>query len=167
MLGGGSTSLTNHQAGLLVRRVIFRLPVRLRAELAPRALYTSPELASVGLGEADARARHGGKVGVLRAAFSDNDRARTSGSTEGFVKIVVDRRGRILGASVVGEAASELIAPLGLAMRKNMRVHDLRDMALCYPTRAEAIKRAALGYFLPELAKPRLARFIRFLHSWG
>ena len=166
VIGGGSTGLANLQAGLLARRVVFRLPVRLHPELAPRALYTSPELAAIGLNETQARARHG-KIAVMRAAFADNDRARTARVADGFVKIIADRRGRVLGAAIVGEAASELIAPFALALRKGMRVHDLRDMALAYPTRAEAIKRAALGYFLPELAKPRLARFVRFLHSWG
>src|SRR5205823_14740420 len=103
-----------YQAGIVIRNALFRLPAKVDYRALPWVTYTDPELAQVGLTEAAAHAI-GGKVQVLRWSFAENDRAQTERDTEGLVKVVL-RRGRILGASILGAGAGDLILPWALAI---------------------------------------------------
>jgi len=109
----------------------------------PIAIFTEPEVASVGLTEEDARKL--GDVKVGKFPFIANGRALTLGTYEGFVKVIADSSGRILGAHIVGPEASELIHEIALVMRRGGTLHDLRDMLYVHPTLSEAVKEAALS----------------------
>lgn len=154
--GGRFTHEAGYQAGIVIRNALFGLPARARTVM-PRVTYTDPELAEAGLSEAEARARHGAAVRVLRAPFSGNDRARAEGRSEGLVKIVTGARGRILGAGIVGEGAGELIQPWILALDRGLKVSTMASIVLPYPTRGEASRRAAINYF-QDFASNRLVR---------
>jgi pyruvate/2-oxoglutarate dehydrogenase complex dihydrolipoamide dehydrogenase (E3) component len=119
--------------------------------------YADPELAQVGLTEAQAVLRH--RVRVLQAPLSGNDRAVAEGATEGMVKLVLDHRGRILGGTIVAPHAGETIGLLGLAIQKRLGVGALAQMIAPYPTIAEAVKRAAGAQFTPSLFSAR-TRFV-------
>lgn len=139
--------------GLFVRNALFRI-AQGRADAAPipRVIYTEPELAQVGLSEAEARLRHGAKVRVVSATFEDNDRARTERAAEGFAKIVVGPGGRILGGVVIGDGAGETIALLQFAIAHRHKLAALTSAFVpAYPTRAEILKRAAGQYFAASL----------------
>jgi len=144
--GGRFTHEAGYQAGIVIRNALFGLPARATATI-PHATYTEPELAQAGLTEAEARARHGAAVNVLRWPFAENDRARAEASTEGLVKIVTGRRGLILGAGIAGPGAGELIQPWLLALDRGLKIGAMLGPVLPYPTRGEAGKRAALEYF--------------------
>ena len=144
--GGHFTHEAGYQAGIVIRSALFGLPARATAAI-PHVTYTDPELAQIGLTEALARAAHGDAVRVLRAPFHDNDRAQAEASTEGLVKIVTTRRGRILGAGIVGPGAGDLIQPWVLALERGLKPAALAASVLPYPTRGEASRRAAIGYF--------------------
>ncbi|MGF1626623.1 MAG: dihydrolipoyl dehydrogenase family protein [Alphaproteobacteria bacterium] len=163
---GQSTHLAAYHAGIVIRNALFRLPSRAKAAI-PRVTYMDPELAAVGLGEAEARARHGSFVQVLRAPFADNDRARAERSTEGLVKVVVTRRGRILGAAIYGRHAGELIQPWILAIGKGLRIDAMATLVAPYPTLGEASKRAAGAFYTERLFSPRTQRLVRFLRRFG
>ncbi len=96
----------------------------------------------MGLSEAEAR-RHGIEHRIYRFPFDDVDRARAEGETEGFAKLVTDRRGRLLGAAIVGADAGELIAECVLAIGKRMKVGDISAAIHAYPTRSQIARRAA------------------------
>lgn len=160
------THLASHHAGVVIRNALFRLPARADRTPIPRVTYTAPEIAAVGLSEAEAFAA-GGKVSVLRWPFSENDRARTEGLTDGFVKVLVGAKGRVLGAVVVGEHAGDLIAPWVLAMAENLPVRSIANLVLPYPTRSEASKRAAVQSLLSGLRNPWLPGVLRILRSFG
>ncbi|HEY8071658.1 MAG TPA: hypothetical protein VIE47_06810 [Methylocystis sp.] len=114
MTGGPQfTHMAGHHAGIVIRNALFHLPSKSEPKAVPWVTYTDPELAQVGLHEARARERHGDDVRVLRADFSDNDRARAEGETQGFLKAMVTKRGRVAGATIVGRNAGELIFALG------------------------------------------------------
>jgi pyruvate/2-oxoglutarate dehydrogenase complex dihydrolipoamide dehydrogenase (E3) component len=119
--------------------------------------FTDPELAQVGLTEAEARRQFGSAVKVLRWPFHDNDRAQAEGKPVGLVKAIVGKRGRILGAGIVGAQAGELIHPWVLAMTKGLRISAIAGMVAPYPTLGDANRRAALSYF-SNLASNRLVR---------
>ena len=121
--------------------------------------YTDPEIAEAGLGEAEARARFGSQVRVLRQPFQGNDRAVAEGNTQGLVKIVAGRGGRILGVGLVGPEAGELIQPWLLAMDRGLTLSAMAGQLLPYPTRGEAGRKAAVEYFR-DLASNRLLRVV-------
>ncbi len=160
------THVGNYHAGLVVRNALFRLPVRADMSAIPWVTYTDPELAHVGLGEAEARERHG-EVHVLRWPFAENDRAQAEGRTEGFVKVIASRRGRVLGADIVGPEAGELIQPWALAISSKLTVKAMIETVLPYPTLGEVNKRAAYVYYtgLPE--RPWIRRLVRWLARLG
>jgi len=159
------THMAGYEASLFIRRALFRAPARLDSSIVPWATYTDPELAHVGLGERAAREKHGDAVRVLRWRLGENDRAQTERATDGLVKVVVGRRGRILGASIAAPHAGELIQPWCLALSKRLRISALAGFVPPYPTLGEASKRAAGSYYTETLFGPRTRKFVRFL-AW-
>ncbi len=132
----------------------------------PRVTYTDPELAHVGLDEQAAREKHK-TISIPRWPFAENDRAQAERRTEGLVKLIADRKGRILGASIVGAHAGELIAFWALAIGKKMTLRDIAGHVAPYPTLSEAGRRAAISHFAP-LARSRMVRAVtRFLRRFG
>ena len=148
--GAQFTHVAGYQAGLVVRSALFGLPARARTDHIPRAIYTSPELAQVGLTEAEARARHGARLDVVTAEVATNDRAAASGRDSGFLKVMVVR-GRPVGVTLVGEDAGEQIAFWALALAARLKMSAIAGTVLPYPTVAELSKRAAGAYFSPRL----------------
>jgi pyruvate/2-oxoglutarate dehydrogenase complex dihydrolipoamide dehydrogenase (E3) component len=163
---GQFTHLANYHAGLVIRNALFRLPVKVNADLVPRVTFTDPELAHVGLTEAEARAR-GIAIGVLRWPYHENDRAQAERETVGHIKIVTDGRGKIVGATIVGEAAGELITAWTLAISRGLNIRAVAGMIVPYPTLAEIGKRAAVTYFLPSLTNVWVRRIITLLRRFG
>jgi pyruvate/2-oxoglutarate dehydrogenase complex dihydrolipoamide dehydrogenase (E3) component len=161
--GGRFTHEAGYQAGIVIRNALFGLPAKAQA-LIPHVTYTDPELAQAGLTEAEAKARHGDAIRVLRVPFSGNDRAQAEGRTDGLVKIVTTRRGRILGAGIVGAGAGDLIQPWILALDQGLKIGAMASSVLPYPTRGEAGRRAAVNYF-QDFASNRALRSVIWLVS--
>jgi pyruvate/2-oxoglutarate dehydrogenase complex dihydrolipoamide dehydrogenase (E3) component len=160
------THVAGYQAGLVIRSALFGLPVKASMSHVPWATYTDPELAHVGLTEAEARRMHGAAVEVLRWDYAENDRARTEGRTTGRIKVMV-RRGRPVGATIVGAQAGELIGLWALAIGAGLKIGAVAGMVAPYPTLTELSKRAAGQYFVPRLfdSAPvrRIVRFVQRL----
>lgn len=159
------THVALHHAGIVIRNALFQLPARVDYRALAQVTYTDPELAQVGLGEAAARAE--GAVRVLRWPFADNDRAHTERDTAGLVKIVTTRRGRIVGAAILGAGAGELILPWALAISRRLKIGAMAGLIVPYPTRGEAGKRAAGEFYTPALFGPWTRRLVRFLARFG
>jgi pyruvate/2-oxoglutarate dehydrogenase complex dihydrolipoamide dehydrogenase (E3) component len=166
-IAGGAqfTHLANYHAGLVIRNALFRWPVRVDTTMVPRVTFTDPELAHVGLTENDARERRY-RFRVLRSAFHENDRAQTARETRGHIKVITTARGRILGATIVGPAAGELIAPWCLAVRQKVNIRAFAALVLPYPTLAETGKRAAIAYFMPGLRNMWVQRLIALVRRF-
>jgi pyruvate/2-oxoglutarate dehydrogenase complex dihydrolipoamide dehydrogenase (E3) component len=157
------THMAGYEASLFIRGALFRAPAKLDPAIVPWATYSDPELAQVGLGEREARQKHGDGIRVLRWSFAENDRAHTERATEGLVKAITNARGRILGATIVGPQAGELIQPWCLAISRRLKISALASFVPPYPTLGEAGKRAAGSYFTEALFGPRTQRLVRFL----
>jgi len=160
------THAANYHAGLVIRNALFRLRVNVRNSVIPWVTFTEPELAQVGMTEAQTRARRI-KVRIARWPYHDNDRAQAEREAHGHIKIVTTRKGRILGASIVGAQAGELIATWVLAIAQELNIRDMTGIVLPYPTLSEIGKRAAIDYFTPSLTRPIVRRIIRFLRLFG
>jgi pyruvate/2-oxoglutarate dehydrogenase complex dihydrolipoamide dehydrogenase (E3) component len=163
---GQFTHLANYQAGLVIRNALFRLPVKVNADLVPRVTFTDPELAHVGLTETEARSRRIA-IRVLRWPYHENDRAQSERETAGHIKVVTDLRGKVLGATIVGAAAGELITTWTLAIDRGLNIRALAGMIVPYPTLAEIGKRAAITYFLPSVTSVWVRRIIPLLRRLG
>jgi dihydrolipoamide dehydrogenase len=110
---------------------------------AASAIFTEPEIADVGLAEAEAFAM-GRKIRVTKVPFAASPRALIEGDPRGFVKIISDpATGVVLGGSIVGQNASELISVLALAVTANLKVTDIVESLLVHPALAEALADAA------------------------
>ena len=164
---GQFTHLAAHHAGLVIRSALFRLPVRARRDHIPRVTFADPELAQVGPTEAQAR-ESGALREVARFDYAGDDRAQAERATEGFAKVMIGRRGRVIGATVVGAQAGELIGLWALAVSKGLRIGDVAGMVAPYPTLGEVSKRAAGAYYAPRLFEsPWVKRAVRLLARLG
>ena len=161
------THVAGYHAGLVVQQILFRLPARENRDIIPWATYTDPELAHVGLSEEEAARRHGGRISILRWPYVENDRAQAERKTRGLIKLVVDRKARILGASIAGAGAGEMINMWALAITNGMILKDVRGYVPPYPTMAEIGKRAAITYYTPLTRKPFVRSIVRFLRRFG
>jgi pyruvate/2-oxoglutarate dehydrogenase complex dihydrolipoamide dehydrogenase (E3) component len=160
------THVANYHAGIVFRRALFRWPARVREDHIPWVAFTDPELAYVGLTEEVARARHG-QVNVYRWPYHENDRAQAERTTAGFVKVVTDKKGRILGAGIVGEHAGEVIQMWSLAISQGLKITAMTQWVSPYPTLSEVNKRAALGYYALAAGNPLVRKAVAFLSKLG
>ncbi|HLQ19395.1 MAG TPA: FAD-dependent oxidoreductase, partial [Tabrizicola sp.] len=160
------THVAGWHAGIVVRQAVLGLPAKANPRALPRATYTDPELAQVGMTEAEARKSHGDRITVIRADFAHNDRAMAEAKAKGFIKVMVFH-GRPVGASIVGPQAGELIGLWALAISANLKMSQIAGMVAPYPTLGEVSKRAAGAYFSPKLFdNPTLKRLVRFIQRW-
>lgn len=160
------THIANYHAGIVIRNALFRLPSKVDYRAVPWVTYTDPELAQVGLTEAQAREKHS-DIQVLRWEFEENDRAHTERSTGGLAKVITTKRGRILGATLVGPHAGELLQPWCLAISQKLKVGAMANLIVPYPTLGEVNKRAAGSYYTPKLFSDFTRRIVRFLAMFG
>ncbi len=161
------THVAGYHAGIVIRNALFRLPAKVNYNAIPWVNYTDRELANVGLNEAMAREQFGDSVRVVTASFAEIDRARTEHRTEGFIKVVTGRGGRILGAGIVGYHAGELLQPWILAIGQKMKIGVIAGIIAPYPTMGEINKRAAGNYYTPSLFSERTRRIVRLLARLG
>jgi pyruvate/2-oxoglutarate dehydrogenase complex dihydrolipoamide dehydrogenase (E3) component len=148
-VGGGFTHVAGYHAGIVVRQAVLGLPAKARTDHIPHVTYTVPELAHVGLSEAEARKRFG-RVEVVTAEFHHNDRAVAEGLTQGMAKVVV-ARGRPVGAVILGPQAGEVIGLWAMAIANRMKMTAVANTVLPYPTLGEINKRVTSAYFGPRL----------------
>jgi pyruvate/2-oxoglutarate dehydrogenase complex dihydrolipoamide dehydrogenase (E3) component len=160
------THAANYHAGLVIRNALFRLPVRVNNDVIPWVTYTEPELAQIGLSEAEARKR-GIKICILRWPYHDNDRAQAERETRGHIKVITKQNGKIIGATIVGAQAGELIATWTLAVAQGLNIRAFTGIVLPYPTLSEIGKRAAIDFFAPSLTRPWVRRIIAWLRIFG
>ena len=154
--------MAEHEAKVVVRNALLPFPARVPFDVEPWTTFTEPELAHVGLTEAEARAQ-GRKVRVFRHSFQQDDRALVDEAGQGFVKIVADPRGRVLGAHILGPRAGELIHEFILAMRHGLSVRALADTIHVYPTLSMANQRAAQRYYQDWADQPLLRNGLRLM----
>ncbi len=157
------THVCSQHAALIARTMLFRLPGRVDFAALPRVTYTDPEIAQVGLTEAEARAAGHNDITILRFPWAENDRLAAEGRAEGLVKLVVSRKGRLLGASLVGPRAGDQAALAGLMIGRRLPLSALAGLVMPYPTAGEALKRAAGEYYTPKLLSPATKRLVGLL----
>lgn len=130
--------------GIAVAEMIAGRPGMVNHDVIPQVVYTSPEIASVGLTEEEAKAR--GQVTIGKFPFAANSRARVNRDLAGFVKVVADAKtDRVLGVHIISTMAGTLIAQAAQAMEFGATSEDIAYSCHAHPTHAEALKEAAMG----------------------
>lgn len=159
------THAANYQAGIVIQNALFGWRAKADYRVLPRVIFSDPEIAHVGLTAAAARMA-GHNVQVLSLPLSSIDRAQAERRTNGFAKIVLGPRGRILGATLVCGNAGELISLWSLAMARNLPIRALAQLTVPYPTLSELSKRAAGDYYLRSLFGPRIQALVRLIQRF-
>lgn len=149
------THIAGAHAGVVIRRALFGLPAKMDYRALPWVTYTDPELAHAGLTEAQAPG-----CKTLLQPFSGNDRAQAEGVSEGLIKLVLSPRGVILGATIIGPGAGEMISLWGLAIQQRMKIGAIAGVTFPYPTLAEIGRRAAGAWFTPTLYGAKTRFFV-------
>lgn len=155
------THMAEHQAGIVLRNTLFHLSAKAETHIVPWSTFTDPELARVGLSASQAEEQ---KIDheVISFPFSDIDRAHTDNHRSGLIKVIVDKKGKIMGAAIVGKRAGELIHEYTLAMKQHLKLGQLSSMIHIYPTLSQINRRVADTYLKKKLT-PTTKKIMKFL----
>ncbi|MCP4475645.1 MAG: FAD-dependent oxidoreductase [Gammaproteobacteria bacterium] len=159
------THMATYQAGIVIRNTLFKLPAKVDYHAVPWVTYTAPEMAHVGMQEAQALAQNR-KCRILSMEFTDNDRAQTERQTTGKIKVITNHKGIIIGCDIVAAHAGELILPWVLAVQEKMAIGKVANLIAPYPTLGEISKRVAGSYYTPILFSERTKKIVKWLNRW-
>lgn len=156
------THIANYHAGIVIRNMLFKLPAKVDYTAIPWVTYTDPELAHAGLTTTEAF-KLDKNAQVIEVHFSENDRAQTERHTQGKIKVIVTKKGKILGCSILGPQAGELILPWIMLIKNRKTLREMNDVTIPYPTLNEISKRVASEFYKPALFSSAVKKLVRFL----
>jgi pyruvate/2-oxoglutarate dehydrogenase complex dihydrolipoamide dehydrogenase (E3) component len=154
------THMANYQAGIALRNIVFKIPTSADYRTVPWVTYTEPEIAHVGTRIKDIQDKN--TIIITEWSFEENDRAQIEGSITGKIKVITNKKGKILGVTIVGSHAGELILPWVMAIREGKTLRAFTDVIVPYPTLSEISKRVAGEFYKSTLFSP----LVRWLVSW-
>lgn len=161
------THVAGYHAGVIIRQVCFKMFwAKVDYKALPWVTYSDPELAQVGLTETEARKQYGDDIKVAEWKFEENDRAIAERITKGQIRAITNKKGLILGASIVGPQAGELIGIWALAISSGQKIGAITGMIAPYPTLGEISKRAAGAWYTPKLFSAKTRRIVRLLNRF-
>ncbi|MEJ7901260.1 MAG: FAD-dependent oxidoreductase, partial [Thermomicrobiales bacterium] len=156
-----------HTAGvhgsLAASNAVLGLKRTINTSAVPRVTFTSPELAAVGVSTDPAHVPDGGQV--VEWSHAELDRAVTQDERSGVTRLAIDRKGRIVGATVVSPRAGETLGELSLAIHHGMRTRDLASVTHAYPTYNDAVWNAAVRDVRKSLSSGMTSRAIGLLRG--
>ncbi len=153
------THMAGYQAGIIIRNIIFKLCAKVDYSAVPWTTYTKPEVAHVGYTEPMA-SKAGTYKSSLKVDLSAIDRAKAEDDRVGFLKLNLGKKGRIIGATLVGEKAGEMIPAITIAIKQKLTAGIFMNMIFSYPTESEILKSASLEAAKQSL-KPWMKKVIR------
>lgn len=153
------THVAGAEGSVAVRRVVFRMG-SMNYRSVPWVTYTDPELASIGYNERSA-AEAGIDYHTVHQEISSNDRAQAEGEPAGMMKVLLDRKDRVIGTQIAALHAGDLLLPSIFAVGKGWKLGEVMSPIYPYPTLGEIHKKAASGYMAPKLFNARVRRLLR------
>ena len=156
------THVAGYHASLALRNTIFKLRAKFKTHAIPWVTYTDPELTHVGFLEKQLIDK---KVPYtsLQMSFKENDRAQTELKTEGLIKVLVTPKGHILGVSILGPHAGELISPWVIAIQNKLKISTIANSIAAYPTLSDINKRIAGSFYKDKIFSPFVKRIVKLL----
>lgn len=159
------THMSEHMAKIAATNALLKIPMKIDRKHVPWVTYTDPELGHVGATEKELREK-GVKFEVYRFPFTKIDRAVTDGNTTGMIKIFAKKwNGKILGATVLGTHAGEIISQYALAMRNGISLRNFADTIHPYPTYGLGARRAADQWYIKNQSET-LVKWIRRIFGY-
>ncbi|MCH9689925.1 MAG: FAD-dependent oxidoreductase [Gammaproteobacteria bacterium] len=155
------THVANYHAGIVLRNLLFKLPAKVNYDAVPWVTYTSIQIAHVGLLLEEAEKKP--NLVVTEAYFSDNDKAVITRKIEGKIKVITRKNGCILGVTITGRDAGELILPWVIAIREKKSLRTFTDTIVPYPTLSEISKRVAGEFYKPQIFSNKMRCLVRGL----
>ncbi|MCR9191127.1 MAG: FAD-dependent oxidoreductase [Gammaproteobacteria bacterium] len=159
------THIANYHAGIVLKNILFRLPAKVDYQSVPWVTYTEPEMAHVGLTVAEVQQRS--DIQIIEWPFQDNDRAQAEHDTVGKIKVIADKKARILGVTIVGSNAGEVILPWVIAIREKKTLRSFTDVIAPYPTVGEVSKRVAGAFYVSKLFSKKIRWLVQVLLKLG
>lgn len=159
------THAAGYEGGIVISNAVFRLPRKADYTWLPHCTYTDPELASVGMNEAQAKAA-GVEYSVRREWFSGNDRALAEGEEEGCLKLLLDRKDRPIGVQICGAHAGELSGEWVAALNGKVGLTDLAGAVHPYPTLTEITKRVGGSVLSEKLFSETVRKTLHFIFDY-
>ncbi len=163
------THMADYEAQIVIQNAFVPWPFKKKTDfrVVPWATFTDPEVGRVGMTEAEATRAHGtDNVKVYKVGFEDNDRAQAESSPSGFAKVVIYKK-VIIGATLVGAQAGELIHEFVWAVKQRMKIGDLNKIIRVYPTLAKITQAIGTEATLEDLRSPFVQKwFKRYLKIW-
>ncbi|HYO76161.1 MAG TPA: FAD-dependent oxidoreductase, partial [Thermoanaerobaculia bacterium] len=160
------THVAAYEAVKLVRNMLFPGKSAVDYSDIPWTLFTDPEVAHIGMTETEARAKYGDGVRIYKTEMHDVDRAGVDRTPAGLIKLVCDTKGKILGAHILGAAASTVIEEIVLARRKGLKVSDLAQRISSYPSLADGVQKAA-GLYYQDVAAGVIGKIGKKVAGWS
>jgi len=142
------THVSGYEGSNAVLEIALGLPAKADFKALPWCTYTEPEVAQIGLTEAEAREKYGDKLTVVTEGFDHNERAIAEGRTQGHLKVMLKGK-KVVGASICGANAGELLLPFTQMITGKSGTFDMGGAIISYPTRSEIIKAAAFKAWEP------------------
>lgn len=161
-----STQRAEYHAGLLVETLLFRRAAAVNPRVIAMSIHTDPELANVGLTEAEARQSYS-SIQVLRWPLRENARALANRVPMGHIKVIADPAGKILGAGIVSRSAGELIAMWALALSKGLTLQDMRAVIAPYPSLSDVSRQVSSQRGPSSTGHAVSRRWVKFLGKFG
>ncbi len=144
------THVSGYEGSNVALEIVTGLPTKADWRALPWCTYTEPEVAQIGLTEAEARQKLGQSVSVIKEEFSENERACAEGQTAGHLKLILKGK-KVIGASICGRNAGELLLPLAQSITGKSSTFALGSAVISYPTRSEILKAAAFKAWEPTV----------------
>lgn len=159
------THVAGAEGSLAVRKTVLRIPVKMNYHYIPWVTYTDPEIASIGYNEMRAK-EAGVQYTVVSSEFKQIDRAMAETETDGKIKILIDKRSRVIGTQIAGPHAGDLLIPLIYAVRNRSKLMDMITPIFPYPVLSEVLKKAGGNYFAPMVYNPRVKKILRTVFGY-
>lgn len=161
---GKFTHNAEYQAGIVISNIAFKLPIKANYDYIPAVFYTDPQIAHIGVTEQNLIDNKIENYQVLHTEFSEVDRALTDNVSEGKMKIIINK-GKIIGCTIIGEGAGELIGEISLAIKAKISIETLATTIHPYPTLSQIIRKTANTYYKDILFSPKIKKIVKFLQK--
>jgi pyruvate/2-oxoglutarate dehydrogenase complex dihydrolipoamide dehydrogenase (E3) component len=153
--------MAGYQAGIVVRNILLPFATKADYSVVPWTTYTAPEVAHVGYTEPWAKQAGSFKNSVMYS-LAENDRAKAEGDTDGFIKLIIGKGSRLIGATIVGAKAGEMIGTAALAVKNKLSASAFAEIIFPYPTESEIYKYASYE-ILKNSLKPWMKKLVKQL----
>lgn len=156
------THMASYHASLLIKHLLFRMRSKLQYDYMPWVTYTEPQLAHVGLTTKQAKSK-GIPIVTTELNYSEIDRAICEGDLNGKIKVISDKKGKVLGVSIVGAQSGELISLWVMAVKEKMTLRKITDLIIPYPTLSELNKRVASKFYQEKLFSNKVRKLVQWI----